>query len=338
MPNRNRRDFQTADVRTSNPSDSSPLRGGFLSGGRCEFRNASVVDLIRAAYLVDAEAIVGGPDWLDTDHFDVNAQAPANASPESLHLMLQNLLSTHFGLVMHRATKPFSAYALVVAGKLQLEPAKGSGGGCKLNHQETSGEPSIGSDDLSLVCTGVTLEEFAEQLPEMTDDYFQGNTLVDQTMLTGSWNFRLRWTPRARLTASEIGGTSLFDAVRKLGIKVEIQSVPEPVLVVERVNRLLTSAQPEPVPDLIGTGKSFELAAIRLSAPRSAHRQLRMDQSGQVSFVSFSLRELIKFAWNLQDLDVVDNDEMLVGGTRLFHTLRYNSQGSRVGYPVRFQP
>ena len=70
--------FQAADVRKSAPVTNPAMQeeGGILRGGRIEIRRATVVDLIKTAYGVDPDLVLGGPGWLDFDRFDVIAKSP----------------------------------------------------------------------------------------------------------------------------------------------------------------------------------------------------------------------------------------------------------------------
>jgi hypothetical protein len=83
----------TADVHVSPKTLRPNMRGGVLRAGRYDVLTATIVDLIRTAYSFDADKALGGPSWLDTDHFDVRAKAPAGATPETAELMLQVLLA-----------------------------------------------------------------------------------------------------------------------------------------------------------------------------------------------------------------------------------------------------
>jgi uncharacterized protein (TIGR03435 family) len=83
---------------------------------------ATMVDLIRTAYGVDAQNVIGGPNWLEFDRFDVIAKAPAAASPETLKLMLQALLADRFGLTTHPDNQPLPGFVLTLGKrKLQLK-------------------------------------------------------------------------------------------------------------------------------------------------------------------------------------------------------------------------
>src|SRR5580704_13950987 len=111
--------FDIADVHVS-PRGSwaktaaNAIQGGFLNAGRYELRRATMLDLIRTAYGLDADKVYGGPSWLDYDRFEVIAKAPPTTRPETVKLMLQSLLADRFKLVVHQDTQPLPAYALSV--------------------------------------------------------------------------------------------------------------------------------------------------------------------------------------------------------------------------------
>lgn len=75
--------FEIADVHTSphrRPISGRPMQvvmqGGFLSGNRYVLKQATMVDLISTTYGVEAEKVLGGPNWLEFDRFDIIAKVP----------------------------------------------------------------------------------------------------------------------------------------------------------------------------------------------------------------------------------------------------------------------
>src|ERR1700744_3610389 len=66
--------FEAADVHLSQTTSARFMRGGFLTGGRYELHTASMLDLIKTAYSVDAGSVFGGPSWLDSDRFEIIAK------------------------------------------------------------------------------------------------------------------------------------------------------------------------------------------------------------------------------------------------------------------------
>jgi uncharacterized protein (TIGR03435 family) len=275
--------FQIADVHVSpRVSDSlriQNLQGGVFRAGRYEIHNAAMLDLIKIAYGVDPDLVVGGPAWLEFDHFDVIAKAPTATSPETIKMMLQALLADRFQLVVHKDTKPIQGFVLSVGkDKPKLKPAGGSGEpGCHLPQPPPPRSP--GSIPVNVVsCSNVTMEEFAPMLRQMvqefgptlgqTDSYLNGPVL-NSTVLKGAWDFELKWTDKRLLTAAGADGISIFDALDKqLGLKLEAGKVPMPVLVVDGANEKPTANSPEVTTALPPPAQvEFEVASVRPSKP-----------------------------------------------------------------------
>ena len=77
------------------------MTGGAVRGGRYTLQNATMLDLIRTAYDTEDDRISGGPKWLEADHFDIIAKAPAGTQRDKIGLMLQSLLAERFRLTLH---------------------------------------------------------------------------------------------------------------------------------------------------------------------------------------------------------------------------------------------
>jgi uncharacterized protein (TIGR03435 family) len=283
--------FEAADIHASAkgagirlPYINSEMRGGYIRAGRYELRNATMSDLIGTAWGVDTDKVIGGPAWFDRDQFDVIAVAPAGATPERLRLMLRSLLEDRFKLTVHPDTRDFRGYALMAGGHLQIkEAAAGSASGCQPQGNAVS-------------CHNITMAQFAGQLPRIAR-CCQATAVTDLTGLKGGWDFTLGWNDQ-----------SIYEAVEKqLGLKLEVQQIPRPVIVIDSVNEKPGESQ-----SVTAAPSRFEVADIKPSAPGSTQRDLRVEPGGRFVARGFTLKELIKLAWEIQDLDVIDNDDMLV--------------------------
>ena len=114
--------FEVASVR-QNKSGSPISRGPMIQpGNRLVAQNVMARVLITTAYRLRHEQVVGGPAWLDTDLWDIEARARENASLEDVHAMLRTLLAERFGLVARRETRQQDLYALVAAGGGRTTP------------------------------------------------------------------------------------------------------------------------------------------------------------------------------------------------------------------------
>src|SRR5215471_11219972 len=101
-------------------------------GGRLTWRGIPLRDLVRLAWDLDPDphaVIIGAPRWLESEHFDLLAKAPAStmASPtqifsDDLQKMLRALLIDRFKMVAHYEDRPVDIYSLV-AVKPKLKPA-----------------------------------------------------------------------------------------------------------------------------------------------------------------------------------------------------------------------
>jgi uncharacterized protein (TIGR03435 family) len=134
--------FDLADVHAGSKSPTVGMTGGQFRNGRYELHNATMVDLIRTAYSVDAEKVVGGPTWLELDRFTVIAKAPPSTALPTVKLMLQSLLADRFKLALHQDTKTMTTFVLTVAGGAhKMKVAGGPGIGCQPQPQQP--EPGV---------------------------------------------------------------------------------------------------------------------------------------------------------------------------------------------------
>jgi uncharacterized protein (TIGR03435 family) len=313
-----------------------------MSGGRYELRTATMVDLIRVAYGVDAANVAGGPAWLDTDRFDVIAKVPAriqqqDATPETLQPMLRSLLEDRFKLVVHNDTKALKGYSLTfVKSTPQLKVSKGAGEtGCS-HPQDLQGAAPGTLAYNTYSCHNMTMGTLAQTLRMLAPGYFGANPVVDRTAMNGSWDFEIRWTPRGLLAAAGSDGVSLFDSVARLGLKLDLQDVPIPVVVVDSVNQKPTENPPGVTKSLPVIPREFEVADIRPSAPSVTEVGGGIQPGGRIDVRGMTLRALMRIAWNIDDND----DDMLVGGPKWLDVNRFDlvakaSAGvSKTGEPV----
>jgi len=314
--------FETADVHasahTTNPNPF--MTGGVLRGGRYDLRRATMVDLIRIAYDVDPDTVLGGPSWLETDRFDVVAKVPPQTSPEAIKLMLQALLADRFKLVLHKDTKPMPAFVLTLGkGKPKLKEADGSGNtGCQPQLQK----PEPGTIPYAMVsCHNMTMQAFARMLRLMANGYLT-QPVVDSTELKGTWDFDIKWTGRGQLGQAGADGISIFDAVDKqLGLKLEAQKIPSPVLIVDSVNQKPTDNPPGVAQSLPPTPPAeFEVAVIKPSMPDS-QPMFRVLPSGQVDLQGVPVKMLIAFAWNFE---FASTNDMIVGAPKFLDSARFD--------------
>jgi uncharacterized protein (TIGR03435 family) len=292
--------FQIADVHVSPYARNPIMQGGVLRAGRYELRQATMLDLIKTAYGVDPETVVGGPSWLESDRFDVTATAPPDTSAETASLMLQELLTDRFKLVVHKDMKPMPRFVLTVGkGQPKLKEADGPGEpGCQPQLQAPPSPGTIQPQVFS--CRNMTMAAFAAFLLRVAPSYLT-SPVLDSTGIKGAWDFDLKWTMNGLLSSAGPEGITVFDAVDKqLGLKLEPQTVPIPVLVVDSVNQkptanspgVMTSLPPSPPP-------VFELASVRPSPPGTALGGGGLQPGGRYEVHGVSLHGMIRQAWDI---------------------------------------
>lgn len=305
-PGQTRPVFQAADVHASVVKvTNTAMRGGYLSGSSYIIHRATMVDLIRTAYAVDAEQVVGGPSWLEWDRYDVNAKAPANTTPENARLMLQNLLADRFKLAVHRDTRPLPVFVLSQGkSKPKMKAADGKGKrGCEV---DPPSPPSPDEIPLNVAhCRSISMAAFAPLLRFLGNAYLT-SPVLDSTGLSGEWDFDLKWTSRGLLGLAGADGISISDAVdRQLGLKLEEGKAPAPVIVVDSVNE-------KPAPNPSNTAAllpppppaEFEVADIRPSPPDATPAPGGLRPGGRYEQHNVPLFLLIDLAYNVGPAEV----------------------------------
>jgi uncharacterized protein (TIGR03435 family) len=245
--------------------------GGVFRAGRYVNRDATMLQLIEAAYGVSEDMIGGGPGWVNSDLFDVVAKVPDGTTMATANLMLQTLLAERFSLKIHQGTSPVPRYVLSVGKGSKLKPASGSEDPSCRPQQQAGGGGNPGDPasmpNIKVACHNMTAAGIADNLHQMAGGYLD-HDVIDSTKLEGSFDFDIEWTGRGALAAKGADGISIFDAVDKqLGLKLELQNVPMPTLVIESVNRKPT-ANPDGIEATLALASArFEAAIIKPADP-----------------------------------------------------------------------
>ncbi len=227
--------FEVASVKPSKPGATG---GGIrpLPGGQTYIAtNAPVKLMIKLMYHVTDRQISGGPAWINTDLYDVEAKAERPASLDQLHQMFQNLLVDRFQLKFHRETKEMPCYALVLDK---------SGSKLKLNESpEPFDFPIKPGGRGKIVGQRVSMSYFTWFLSGLP---MVDRPVVDKTGLSGNYDFTLELLSEAaklpggddREPAANPEGPSLFTALREqLGLKLEPQKGPVEIMVIDHAEK-----------------------------------------------------------------------------------------------------
>jgi len=226
--------FEVTSVKV-NKSGNSGSHSSF-DNGRFIATNVSLKNLMQySAYEVPEVRILGGPKWMDSARFDIEAKLDGPGTERLRALgrhesrlqtlaMMQELLADRFKLAVHWETRELPVYALV-AGKngARLEAAKKADKGTSIE----TGNNSMTADD-------VTMADLARAMTQELSSEL-GRVVVDKTGIAGKYDLALKWTP-VESSASIDTGPSIFTAVQEqLGLKLESAKAPVEVLVIDHV-------------------------------------------------------------------------------------------------------
>ena len=106
--------FEVASIKRSAPLDSSHYGQMTRDPGRVNYSHVSLQNLLAQAFKIK-NAQISGPDWLDSDRFDIDAKLPTGSDEKQIPVMLQALLFERFKLSFHKETKIAAAYELLIA-------------------------------------------------------------------------------------------------------------------------------------------------------------------------------------------------------------------------------
>jgi uncharacterized protein (TIGR03435 family) len=262
-----RPEFEVASIK---PSATVPLAekvhvGVQIDGAQVHCTYLSLKDYIRIAYQVK-EYQITGPEWLASQRFDIHAKLPEGGRGQ-FREMLQNLLADRFAVKMHRDSKEFPVFGVVVGkGGLKLKEspldpetqtgvnvaAEGSARGTTVNFGRGA---YFSLADNKFEARKLTMAQLADSLGRFIE-----RPVVDMTELKGTYDLTLEFTPeeyrvlliRTALSAGvnlppEVirllegaSDESLFKGLQALGLKLESRKAPLEVLVIDSASKTPT--------------------------------------------------------------------------------------------------
>jgi len=264
--------FEVASIKPSAPVTAQGVTAGVhIDGAQVRCVLLSLKDYIRVAYKVK-DYQIQGPDWMASARFDIVAKLPAGATAEQVPEMVGALLADRFQMKMHRDSKEFPVYGLVVGKsgpKLKASPADAAPDGADAgkgtvnvvaaaNNAGTFIDLGKGSSISISYATNriegkkVAMAGFADILARFTD-----RPVVDMTQIQGNYDFTLEFSPEdfrvMLIRAAVIAGAALppealklldassgdttFSALETIGLKLEPRKAPLEVLVVDHMEK-----------------------------------------------------------------------------------------------------
>jgi uncharacterized protein (TIGR03435 family) len=239
--------------------------------------NTTLQALLQEAYGVQANQIIGGPDWIKTAPFDLEIgskndksasggmsieddKSPSNLSIEQsleqsrirVQRLLQAALAERFKVTMQPETRELSTYALVVGDDgSKLQPTKPASSypdpvmgpdGIPMN---ASFRIKLDGSQAGLEARGMSTSDMASHFSRQL-----GTAVIDKTGLTGKYDFSLNWKSDASgggtfsAPVSEASASSLLTAIQEqLGLRLEPAKGPTQVLVIDHAERPAEATQ-----------------------------------------------------------------------------------------------
>lgn len=231
--------FEVASIKL-NTSGSGRFSFGTSPGGKLHIENTSAATIIQNAYGIQSFQLSGGPAWLQSDRYDVEAKAQGNPSSDQMNSMLQALLEDRFKLKVHRTTKELPTYELTVAkGGSKLRPSKD--GSCvesdPSNPQRRASDVVCGSVRATRNRSAAEVDAVKINMARLTANltvYLQ-RTVIDKTGITGTFDAHLKWSPDE---AGDAALASIFTALQEqLGLRLESGKGPVEVIIIDHVER-----------------------------------------------------------------------------------------------------
>jgi bla regulator protein blaR1 len=249
--------FEVASIKPNHTGG----RGRFFSTpdpGRLTATNVTTKMVIEFAYNVKDFQLAGGPEWINSESYDINAKLEDSATEEleklpedqrrdKIRLMMQSLLADRFKLTLAREKKELPIYALVVAkGGPKLTPTAYTPP--DPNGPKPSGPPQndpqlmLSRGKISAVAASISgLADILALLPDLGD-----RLVVDQTGITGKYDFTVEFTqenftpkgPQSVESAPppDASAPSIFTALQEqLGLRLESTKGPVDTIVIEHI-------------------------------------------------------------------------------------------------------
>jgi uncharacterized protein (TIGR03435 family) len=220
--------FEVAVIKPADPNDRN--QGFRLHDRRISVEDNTMTSILCFAYTIQKSQIVNAPGWFDDQAWNIEGIPDTDGAPSwpQYRRMLQKLLATRFGLVMHHDKRDLSVYTITVTKSgPKLEASKSSPDALS----DSSGHGVDKGQYMKF--TNNTMVDFAQILQLMVD-----KPVVDQTNLPGRYDFTLLWTPDVMRDTATDTAPGIFTAVQEqLGLKLAATRTPTDVFVIDAATR-----------------------------------------------------------------------------------------------------
>ncbi|HWG16336.1 MAG TPA: TIGR03435 family protein [Acidobacteriaceae bacterium] len=202
-----------------------------IRGRHVTIENETVARMMLIGYGVQKDQIAGLPDWAKTVGWDIDGVTDVAGVPNlrQFQTMVRKIIEERFGLVLHHEQRVMEVFALrVTKGGPKLNAATGGADAFPDRVDRRS------AGQLASTFKNTSMHDFV--LMALGD---RDRPVVDETGLTGKYDFQLTWNDAESATLTEDSAApGLFTALQEqLGLKLEPVKAPADVLVVDKVER-----------------------------------------------------------------------------------------------------
>ncbi len=223
--------FDAASIKPARPG----ARGYSIRplSGRLSAENVTLKLLISEAYKVHDFQVSGGPKWIDSDRYDVEAKAGGDTplGKQQVRAMLRKLLAERFGLIVRHETRDMSVFVLETGkDNRKLQPARNPEAPVTFRVAQRR----------QITALNAPLENLTEALT-----WLLGKPVLDRTGLEGSFDYQLEWSPdelqmlsQEAPPANDGNAPSLAGALQEqMGLKLVSQKGPVDLIAVEKAEK-----------------------------------------------------------------------------------------------------
>jgi uncharacterized protein (TIGR03435 family) len=233
--------FDVASIKPSQEGGTMYVRP--LPGGRL-LANAPARLMLMNAFGIQFSQLAGGPDWLGSEIWSIDARADGNPSRDESMLMLRDLLEDRFHLKVHHESQEMPVYALTVAKSGSKLPSPKEGAcATPVPGQPEPTAPPCGRVRISMSAAGALMEGGHAAVPELARTLAipLRRPVVDRTALSGAYDIRLQFAndvSGANSSPADLAEAGIFIAIEEqLGLKLESVKAPVDVIVIDHIER-----------------------------------------------------------------------------------------------------